>query len=159
MKKNTSNDSAESDNYKPKKSALDAVMDHLGRRNHSERELHTKLKGKYSEVEITEAIIFAQEHGWMLNAESLAEQTTNALHRKKKGFLFIQRYLRQKGLPATARDTDAELEKVRRLVDRRYGSRAELKADRMLMLKARRFLLSRGFQDDVIRKVLNESEE
>jgi regulatory protein len=129
------------------KSALTATMDHLARRDHSELELRKKLSRKYGEDEIEQAIAHCREHNWLASPESLSERATNALHRRQKGILYIQRYLRAKGLPAPAADPAVELEKARTLVQRRFGRRDQRE-------KAHRFLKSRGFEDDVIRKVL-----
>lgn len=149
MKKNRAQNSKKPANYKPK-TAINTTMDYLARRNHSEKELRQKLSKKYSVSEIDEALEFCRENNWLTPPESLAEQTTNVLHRRKKGFLFIQRYLKQKGLPVPLKNCEIEEEKVRELLERKFKSLPDFKSRQ----KAHRFLKSRGFEDEVIRKVL-----
>lgn len=125
-------------------------MDFLARRNHSELELRQKLKKRYEAGDVDKAIEYCREQNWLMSPESLADQTMNALHRRKKGFLFIQRYLRQKGLPVPKKEDAREEEKIREIVDRKFRTLTDMKSKQ----KAYRFLKSRGFEDNLIRKVL-----
>lgn len=132
------------------RSSTTAAMDFLARRNHSEKELRQKLLRKYEETEVQKALDYCREQNWLLPPEALSEQTMNALHRRKKGFLFIQRYLRQKGLPVPSKNREIEEEKARELLDRKFKTLEDF----AIKQKAHRFLKSRGFEDDVIRKVI-----
>ncbi len=127
-------------------------MDFLARRNHSEKELRQKLLRKHEESEVERALEYCREHNWLAKPEVLSEQTMNALHRRKKGFLFIQRYLRQKGLPVPPRDLEIEEEKARILLNRKYPSLEDF----AVRQKAQTFLKSRGFDDSTIRTVMRK---
>ncbi len=128
-------------------------MDYLARRNHSERELRQKLSRRYEPDEVDKAVDYCREQNWLTKPEVLSEQTMNVLHRRKKGFLFIQRYLRQKGLPVPSRNPEIEEEKARELVIRKFGEDFAV-ANYQARVKVHRFLKTRGFEEDVIRKVL-----
>jgi regulatory protein len=132
------------------RSSTTAAMDFLARRNHSEKELRQKLLRKYDETEVQKALDYVKEQKWLIEPEALSEQTMNALHRRKKGFLFIQRYLRQKGLPVPSKNLEIEEDKARELLARKFVSLKEFAVKQ----KAHRFLRSRGFEEDVIRKVI-----
>ena len=130
-------------------------MGFLARRDHSEKELRQKLLRNYDETDVELAIHHCREHGWLAKPEALSEQTMNALHRRKKGFLLIQRYLRQKGLPVPKCDEETEIEKARQLLARKWpqGLTGDAKNSDLLR-RAYRHLKSRGFQEEIIRKVL-----
>lgn len=130
-------------------------MDLLARRNHSELELRRKLADDYAEDDITDAIRIAQESGWMPPAEEIAERVAVELGRKKKGHRFINRFLRNKGLPPVAKDVDAEVEKACAIVHSKMKSEGPF--DREQQIKIWRLLANRGFDDDTIRRVIGSS--
>ncbi len=127
-------------------SARKKIMDLLSRRSHSEKEIFAKLTGRFPEDEIRAGIEEAKRRGWMLAPQELAEQTAQNLHRKNKGFLYIQGYLEEKGLPQIICDEELEIAKALAILEK-------LKSDEN---KARRLLISRGFTPDTVRKVLHE---
>jgi len=132
-------------------------MDFLARRNHSELELKQKLSRRYDMAEVEKAIEYCREHNWLTWPESLSEQAMNALHRRKKGFLFIRQYLKQKGLPVPERNHEMEVQKARELLQRKVGLQQEFidaNAKMKFRMKVVRILKARGFEDEVIRKVL-----
>ena len=133
-----------------KQNSIAAAMDFLAHRNHSEKELRQKLLRKFEEKDVLKALDYCREQNWLFRPEALSEQTMNALHRRKKGFLFIQRYLRQKGLPVPSKNPEIEEEKARELLGRKFNSVRDFPVKQ----KAHRFLKSRGFEDEVIRRVL-----
>ena len=135
---------------KAAKTAQNKLMDYLSRRDHSEKELRTKLRThEFSEAEIDGAIATAKESGWMSPPEELAERVYLRLNEKGKGALYIQRYLAEKGLPDVHIDEDIELEKGRKLIE----PLIERGEDRE---KQQRYLTNRGYAPKTIRKVLHE---
>jgi regulatory protein len=139
------------------------MMDLMAVREHSEAELRAKLEQKFGEIpEGPEAIEAALEYGrekkWLADPAHLAAQTAEALHRKGKGIAFINHYLEEKGLPSIAMDSELELEKARQLVKNKHLETQNLNADEKEAVQAKlaRFLTSRGFDEDTLRKVIYE---
>jgi SOS response regulatory protein OraA/RecX len=127
-------------------------MDLLARRGHSELELRQKLGRTYADDDVNEAIEFARESGWMTEPEELAERVAAELGRKKKGHLFINQFLKSKGLPLVAKDLDAEVERGREIAETRLGKPGPYSFDEKR--KIHRWLANRGFDDETIRRVL-----
>jgi len=139
------------------RSALDQITVYLAKRDHSEKELRTKLAKKFEPQEIEEAILEAKERKWLAAPEDLAERVTNALHRKKKGRLYIQRYLKEKGLPAHPLEDEQELEKAHELLERKFGElNSKLLSNPSDRQKIYRYLAYRGFTDETIRLAMNQ---
>lgn len=138
----------------PTKSALERVMDLFARREHSEQELRAKLADRYPEHEIHAAIAHARAQKWLGDERALAERYAEDLHQKGKGLLYINEKLAAKGLPPVAEDPERELEKARKLAKTKWA-RAEQpeEEDRE---KIGRFLQSRGFDPELVRKVIYE---
>jgi regulatory protein len=161
------------------------LMDLIALRDHSEKELRTKLKqtlsprkrygksAQYSgpdtaensesereslqsviKTTIDEAIIFAKENNWLGAPEELSVKMAYGLHKRQKGSYYINGWLRQKGLPPISVDRDFELEKARGLIKNKFPNIE--KATREEKAKISRFLASRGFDLDTVRKVIHE---
>jgi regulatory protein len=139
-------------------SARNKMMDYLAHREHSESELRLKLKDDFTPVEIDQAIAFAKEKGWVPNSEedlrALSEKTAAALKRKGKGQLYIDQYLEGKGLAPVKVDSAEELEKARQLVENKFSDLNKMNEKEKV--KAARFLISRGFDEETVRKVIYE---
>lgn len=134
------------------------MMDLLARRDHSERELRQKLKLREFAIEdIEKALVYAHEHNWIGENTKLAETLARALHRRGKGIQSINNSLIKKGLPKVAMDLDLEYEKALALVasKRRTKKYADV-SDPKIRASLGRFLQSRGFPQQIIRKVLLE---
>lgn len=137
------------------------IMEYIARRDHSEKELKTKLrrlkgyqdkkKARYSAVEIEQGIEWAKLNKWLKPSEQLAESVARALHNKSKGIRYINAYLTQKGLPRQSMDEDQELKKATQLIRKRIVNKL---VDSNLKLKLTRFLISRGFPQNIISKAL-----
>lgn len=138
-----------------------SIMYYLAKRDHSERELKTKLrrlkdfqdkkKPRYTPEEIEEGVTWAIENKWLKPKEQLSESVARSLHNKNKGIRYINGYLSQKGLPPQSEDEEQELEKAIKLLRRKILNRT---IDSNLKLKLSRFLISRGFGSAVVAKAL-----
>ncbi len=131
----------------------------IARRDHSEKELRTKLKEKFSDEEdvgdiIDEAIEFAKDNRWLGDPVDLAHRLADMLHRRNKGIYYINNYLKEKGLPAVETDRALELEKALAIVKNKYDEDHNFSREE----KARvgRLLASRGFDSETVRKVIYE---
>ncbi|CAE78481.1 regulatory protein RecX [Bdellovibrio bacteriovorus HD100] len=134
-------------------------MDMIARRDHSEKELRTKLKEKFSDEEdvgdiIDEAIEFAKDNRWLGDPVDLAHRLADMLHRRNKGIYYINNYLKEKGLPAVETDRALELEKALAIVKNKYDE--DHKFSREEKARVGRLLASRGFDSETVRKVIYE---
>lgn len=172
--------------YSHKLYAKKKVMDLVALRDHSEKELRTKLRTYFKRnllyrkklalqqgrefTEDTEenqteiaaaiegAIEFAKDNRWLGEPEILSEKMAKILHRKNKGISYINNYLKEKGLPPITSDRDLELEKALALVKNKYSDFSELSFEEKRKEQARvaRFLAARGFDSEIVRKVIYE---
>jgi len=141
---------------RPPRTARNTMMDLLARRDHSEKELRQKLKlREFPAEEIDKALQYAHDHNWLGDTTKLAHTMAGFLHRRGKGIHKINNTLREKGLPAVASDDALELEKAMALIKtkRKTKKYSDLK-DPKVRASLGRFLQSRGFPLEIIRKVL-----
>ncbi|MCB0389790.1 MAG: RecX family transcriptional regulator [Bdellovibrionales bacterium] len=141
----------EKDVYK----TLDKIASYLAQRDHAPAELKRKMAGRYSQESLEQAMNIALEKGWLKSPEELAQKLTDSLHRKLKGHLYIQNYLKNLDLPATQMDEEKEQEKCLTLLDNRFVNWQDYKYEEKQ--KPTRFLQSRGFTLSTIKKVLYET--
>ncbi len=134
---------------KTPKTAWVKAMDYLARRDHSEKELIEKLSRFFEHEEIEAALTEMKQRGWLLPPEELAAKVTENLHSKNKGYLYIQNFLRKKGLPSTDRDPHREIDKARALIETKSKDSQDRK-------KTVSLLKNRGFDTETISRVLNE---
>ncbi|MBX2988523.1 MAG: regulatory protein RecX [Bdellovibrionaceae bacterium] len=129
-------------------------MDLLARRDHSEKELLEKLADRFPREEILEAVQFARDNRWMPDEKDLSLRVADSLHRRSKGIRSINQKLKEKGLPTVSGDPEVELEKALRLAQTKWSG--EEPPDRATRERIGRFLLSRGFESGIVRKVIYE---
>lgn len=151
--------SREKDPVKIRQAAKRKVMDIVARRDHSEKELRQKLRDKFSEEDdsqdiIDEAIEFAKDNRWLGDPVDLAHRLAEMLHRRNKGIYYINKYLKEKGLPAVDVDRQIELEKALAIVKNKFEENH--KFSREDKAKVGRLLASRGFDSETVRKVIYE---
>lgn len=134
---------------KPQKTPSIKAMDYLARRDHSEKELIEKLSKHFPMEEIEPALAEIKKRGWLLSPEELAHKVSQNLHRKNKGHLYIQHFLREKGLPRTEKDPEMEMAKARDVLETK--SRGSKEPKRMASL-----LKNRGFDTETISRMIHE---
>ena len=130
----------------------------LVRREHSRDELARKLAPYAESNEILEGVLRELESRKQLSNERFAETRANWMARKY-GAARIREDLKQKGVEAEllARvSIEGELERARAILQRKYREAATSREERA---KRARFLQSRGFSGDVIRRLLLRPEE
>lgn len=132
-------------------------MDLLARRDHSPLEIQRKLSKFFSREEIDEALEWARQNKWMPEGpealSKFAEKWRPGLDRRKKGIRWINQKLAHIGLPHLNPDPVTELEKAKELIERRTQG-ATLQPE--MRGKLQRFLQSRGFEGDIIRKAMKD---
>ena len=134
--------------------AVQKIMEYQSRRDHSEWELRRKLGRFYSQEEIEQALKMASDQDLLANPSDLAERTSRVLHERKKGYLFIRNYLKEKGLTLPQRNEDLEIEKAVDIVIRKFHKRAPFSYKEQTQVY--RLLHNRGFDEETIRKVIHE---
>ena len=154
------------DNQRPKPSARNKMMDLLARRDHSEKEIRQKLKEKFTKDEIDQVIEYGKRARWIPDSDAaqsaLAEKMAEALRRKGKGIRYINSYLAKKGLPPVSSNSEEELEKARTLIENKFSDSKTLDRKKTaeeknkLRAKMGNFLVSRGFDMEIVRKVIYE---
>ena len=128
----------------------------LSQREHSRQELERKLKSfEETPGELAAALDFLQSKDF-INEQRVVESVVNSRSRKL-GASRVRQELQAKGLPAEAiaeavqamRST--ELERAREVWRKKFG---EPPVDQAARIKQVRFLVSRGFAPDVVKRVV-----
>jgi regulatory protein len=133
----------------------------LSQREHSRLELERKLK-PFEETpgELAEVLDFLQAKDF-INEQRVVESVVNNRSRKV-GATRVRQELQAKGLTAEAiaeavqEMRGTELARAREVWRKKFG---EPPADQAARLKHLRFLVSRGFAPEVVRKVVSGSED
>ncbi len=137
-----------------KKSALDKIVDYLSVRDHSEKEIRTKLSMKdFDPEDIDEGIELAQEQGLMIEPTKLAENVSDQLNRKFKGILYINQYLKSKGLPCVHPNWELEVEKAKSLALKHLKKNPPYTIEEKQDIY--RYLTNRGYADQTINHVIH----
>ena len=144
----------------PEKSLRQRALEYLGKREYSYKELGQKLKSYLLEDEDVESISAILDdfkaRGWLSDAR-FTEQMVHA-RRAKFGSSKIIHELREKGVESTLIEgaieqlKETELDSAKEIWQKKYK---HVPASRDEWAKQARFLQSRGFSFDVIKKVLN----
>jgi regulatory protein len=137
--------------------ALDALTRYLALRDHSRAELRQKLSRRFDGELVERLLTEAEDNGWLGDEQVIAERAAEAFQRRHKSRRYVEGQLRKRQLPLPPRDDEMELNSVRALVKKKFGEGAELSYEDKA--KAFRFLKYRGFDDRLIRQVLNEKRE
>lgn len=133
--------------------ARDRLTRYLALRDHSLHELRTKLERNFERELVDKVLEEADANGWLTPEEQIAERLAAALGRRNKSHRYIEAQLRKRKLPVPLAEADDEIERIRHLVERKFGTDSLSFEDKA---KAYRFLKYRGFGDRAIRQVLNE---
>jgi regulatory protein len=131
-------------------------MDYLARRSHSELELRQKLSRDYAVDDVEDAIQNAHQHGWMMDPEELSQRVSIELGRKRKGHRFINQFLKNKGLPPIARNSEDEMRKCRAIITSKLSSEGPFNYEEQK--KIYRWLTARGFDDETIRRAIKSKD-
>lgn len=148
----------------PEKSLRQRALEYLGKREYSYKELGQKLKPYLDENDDAESITVILDdfktRGWLSDAR-FTEQMVHA-RRAKFGSSKIIHELREKGVDsaliegAAEQLKDTELANAKEIWQKKYKNAPE---NRDEWAKQARFLQSRGFGFDVIKRVLNSTQE
>ena len=125
------------------------AMDYLSRRDHSEKELIEKLLKFYPMEEIEKTLREVKDRGWLLPSEELSQKVAESLGRKFKGHLYINNYLRQKGLPPVPIDPEQEYEKALQLIESKLKDPNDIQ-------RLSSLLKNRGFDTQTISRMIDE---
>lgn len=144
----------------PEKSLRQRALDYLGKREYSYVELWQKLKPFAEETDDIPALLEDfKKRGWLSDAR-FTEQMVHA-RQHKFGSARIAYELREKGIAehlieeAIEQVKDSELENAKQIWRKKFKTAP---ASREEWAKQARFLQSRGFGFDLIKKVLSSKE-
>jgi regulatory protein len=129
----------------------------LARREHSRQELSRKLSPHASSPEVLGALLSDLEGRKQLSDQRYAEERARWLARKY-GAAKIRHELQARGVAAAIIDRlppQDDLERARAILARKYRAPAESIQEKA---KRARFLHSRGFSGDIIRRLLSAGE-
>ncbi len=156
MKRVTSNLKQQQD-----KSLRQRALEYLGKREYAAAELANKLQAYADETDDIPALISDfKDRGWVSDAR-FTEQLVNA-RKTKFGSAKVANELREKGVSdeliaeAVSEIRDNELDNATEVWRKKFKQPA---ANRNEWAKQARFLQSRGFGFDTIKKVLNAAED
>ena len=133
----------------------------LARREHTRAELARKLAPEAASRDVLETLLVQLEGRKQLSDERYAEARARQLSRKF-GALRVRRELVAKGIERKAAARFAadvektDLQRAHLILARKYPTRATAPQERA---RRARFLQSRGFSPDVIRRALGRSSE
>ena len=133
------------------------ALRHLGRREHSRAELARKLATHAESPAALERLLDALVAKKQLSDERYAELRTHQLQRKY-GAARIRLELKAKGVAQELVERvgrEGELERAASILQRKYRARASSREERA---RRTRFLQSRGFSHDTIRKLLSSDD-
>lgn len=134
------------------------LMDYVARRDHSEKELRTKLSNKCTADIIDQTLAWAKEQNWLSSSEKLQKQFSEQLSRRGKGVRKINQKLKELGLDAIKPVRDIEIEKARSLATAKWSYKdfenLDFKESQKLKAKIMRFLSARGYESDIISHIL-----
>jgi regulatory protein len=132
----------------------------LSQREHSRFELERKLK-PFEETpgELAEALDFLQAKDF-INEQRVVESVVNSRSRKL-GASRVRQELQAKGLPVAIAEAvqemrSTELERAREVWRKKFG---EPPVDQAARVKQVRFLVSRGFAPEVVKRVVAGAED
>lgn len=135
------------------------ALAYLARREYSFKELQRKLAAYVTEDDDIDALLQDfKQRGW-LSDERFAEQVVHA-RQGRYGSLKVAHELREKGVSDNLVDQATaaldDLQNARSVWQKKYG---QAPSNREEWAKQARFLQSRGFGFDVIKRVLNSKHE
>lgn len=137
----------------------------LARRDHSRAELSKKLSSLGSSEEINALLDQLETTGLLSDARTAAAYVRG--HAARFGAAKLQLVLRAKGISpelieASLAELPAgdELQRARHLWQRKFGNcGTAVRGDAKEWARQARFLQSRGFSSDIVRKLLNAAED
>jgi regulatory protein len=134
------------------------ALRHLARREHSRAELARKLAPHAASAEVLEAVLDELASARQLCDERYAAERARVLSRKY-GAARVRHDLSSKGVAGhivKRVSNDGELERARRILERKYREPASTPEERA---KRARFLHGRGFAAEVVARLIRGAEE
>lgn len=139
-----------------KESILNKIADYLARRDHSRKEIETKLEQKkiFDKNEIQIALQKAQAAGWFTPEDELAKRVHEQLVRRHKSHKYITQYLKEKGLPPTTFSATDEKQSALYHLQKKFKNLDNLSYDDKQ--RALRSLAQKGFNQGICFEILND---
>jgi len=126
----------------------------LARQDRSRKELEEKLTRWYTPNAVDFAVQKAEELGYIKPPAELALRYQNSHRQKGRGHYRISHELKKRGLPQLPMDREAEYSCCQSTFLKKFGeTRLTSQEERA---KAARYLTSRGFDLDTVKRVIYE---
>jgi regulatory protein len=138
----------------------DKAMRLLARRDHSERELKSKLKqrGRFSDEDFGRVLEWLKDLGYMGDEQDLAGRWIKQWRSEGRGRMWITGKLRTKGLKAPdLRDDEDEETAARTFIDKKLRGKSLSSLSFDEKAKLSRSLISRGFSTSIVATVISRS--
>jgi regulatory protein len=136
--------------------AMERLNRYLALRDHSRFELKQKLLKSFDPELVEHVVAEASDAGWLASEEEIAARAALTYARQNKSRSYIEAQLRKRHLPLPPLSAEEELDKIRALVERRFGLIRDLSFEERQ--RVFRFLKYRGFEDRSIRQVMHDEE-
>ena len=137
------------------------LMDFVARRDHTEKELRKKLSHYCEEAVLEQVIQWAHQQKWLASPDKLKSQFADQLSRRGKGIRKINQKLKELGLETVKSNKEEEIEKAKKLVLAKWSAQdfkgLDFKDSQKLKAKIMRFLMTRGYETDVINFVMTNN--
>lgn len=130
----------------------------MAKRDHTEKELRKKLLLRCDPEIVEQTMVWAKEQNWLSAPEKLKTQFAEQLSRRGKGVRKINQKLKELGLESIKSDKDNELIKAKKLVNAKWSAvdfkGLDFKESQKLKAKIMRYLVTRGYESDVVSSIL-----
>lgn len=134
--------------------ALEKINRLLRVRDHSLLELRQKLLRTFNEETTAHALAMAAQGGILASDEEIAARAAEVYARQRKSRRYIEGRLTKRGLPVPIIEEEAEKEKARWHLIKKFTARPTL--GEYERGEAFRYLERRGFEEYLIEQVLDE---
>jgi SOS response regulatory protein OraA/RecX len=135
------------------------IMDFIAISDRSETQLRQKLAAQTTPQILSEALLWAKKQNWYATPEKIKMDVVNTLNQKNKGTKAINLKLESMGLGQINIEPQIELEKALSAVETKYKTYSFKTLSTKLARKEKArvfgFLSGRGFDDDIVQKVLD----
>lgn len=134
--------------------ALKKVLLYLSARDHSTEELRKKLSKTFDRVTTDLALEKAKKQGLLESPDVLSKKIVQDLHGRLKSHSYICSHLEAKKLPEPEFDGEKELEKAKKLLERKFQNKSfSTKSEQK---KAFLYLRYRLFDSNTINKIIDD---
>jgi regulatory protein len=135
-----------------------AVLRMLTRKDYARPEVIKKLKPRYELALIEVALEKATRYGYLKDNETIASAYSKMYDRQNRGQRYIEQKLKSKGLVAPKIESENEVDKCLRALEKKLKNVADLRSPQARQ-KLTRHLVGRGFSYSTIQSAMTKAAE